>query len=293
LIIENKKLTGERALFRSKNAIIENCTFCDGESPLKHSQAIEVKNSTFLWRYPLWYCHDLKVNHSSFNIDTRAGFWYSNRVTVTDTKLESPKNFRHCNDLTLNNVIITGGEETLWSCENVNATNLTSEGNYFCKGTTNAQFDGLKLVGKYSFDDTSNITIVNSYLDTKDPFWNSHDIIVKDSYIKGEYIGWNSKNLTFINCTIESLQGFCYIDNLKLINCKLPNTSYAFEYCSVDAEIIGKIDSILNPKSGVIKADEIGTLILEENEINTNNVIIDCKKINEKQSIVSWRNNQQ
>ncbi|WP_330635186.1 aminotransferase class I/II-fold pyridoxal phosphate-dependent enzyme [Lachnospira sp.] len=66
------------------------------------------------------------------------------------------------------------------------------------------------------------------------------------------------RNLTFVNCTIESLQGFCYIDNLTLKNCKLINTSLAFEFVeNVDAQITTKIDSVFNPISGTIKADEI------------------------------------
>ena len=40
------------------------------------------------------------------------------------------------------------------------------------------------------------------------------NVTVYDSFITGEYLGWNAKNLTLINCTIESLQGLCYIDNL-------------------------------------------------------------------------------
>ena len=60
---------------------------------------------------------------------------------------------------------------------------------------------------------------------------------VYDSTIIGEYLAWNSKNVTFINCTIESLQGLCYIENLKMINCTLMNTTLAFEYCeNIDVE---------------------------------------------------------
>ena len=51
--------------------------------------------------------------------------------------------------------------------------------------------------------------------------------------------------------------GMCYIDNLGDENCKLINTTLAFEYSSVDAKIHGTIDSVLNPSSGVIRADEI------------------------------------
>ena len=65
---------------------------------------------------------------------------------------------------------------------------------------------------------------------SKDAFWNCENVTVYDSIIIGEYLGWNSKNLCFVNCTIESNQGFCYIDGLKLENCTLLNTNLAFEY---------------------------------------------------------------
>ena len=87
---------------------------------------------------------------------------------------------------------------------------------------------------------------------------------VYDSFLSGEYLGWNAKNLTLIRCTIESLQGLCYIDNLVLKDCRLLNTTLAFEYSTVDATVRGKIDSVLNPTGGVIRADEIGELILDK-----------------------------
>ena len=44
-IIKNKVLVGERALFQIENAEIEDCTFEDGESPLKETKNINLKNS--------------------------------------------------------------------------------------------------------------------------------------------------------------------------------------------------------------------------------------------------------
>lgn len=37
-------------------------------------------------------------------------------------------------------------------------------------------------------------------------------------------------------------------------NCRLLNTTLAFEYSTVEAEIVGKIDSVLNPSKGTIIA---------------------------------------
>ena len=84
----------------------------------------------------------------------------------------------------------------------------------------------------------------------------------------GEYLGWNSKNVTFENCTIESLQGLCYMDNVKLINCTLMNTNLAFEFSTVDAEVVSNIISVTNPISGVIKARKIDDIILDPNLVN-------------------------
>ena len=128
-----------------------------------------------------------------------------------------------------------------------------------CKNLT---ADDLTLVGNYSFDGCKNVVIRNSRLLSKDAFWNAEEVTVYDSFISGEYLGWNSGKITLINCTIESLQGMCYIQNLVMKNCRLINTTLAFEYSNV--EIIGKVDSVLNPGSGLIRADRIGELLMDE-----------------------------
>ena len=98
------------------------------------------------------------------------------------------------------------------------------------------------------------------------------------SFISGEYLGWNAKNLTLINCTIESLQGMCYIENLVMKNCRLIHTALAFEYSTVDAQIQGKIDSVLNPSGGIIRTDEIGELIIEKDKVDPAKTRIICQK---------------
>ena len=130
------------------------------------------------------------------------------------------------------------------------------------------EIDNLSLDGNYPFDGGQNITVRNSRLLSKDAFWNAENVTVSDSYILGEYLGWNSKNLTFINCTIESLQGLCYIQNLVMKNCRLINTTLAFEYSTVDAQIDNSIDSVLNPTSGIIRAESIKELIIEKDKVD-------------------------
>ena len=61
-------------------------------------------------------------------------------------------------------------------------------------------------------------------------------------------------------------------------NCKLINTTLAFEYSSVDAEITSTIDSVLNPSSGTIRAEAIKELIVEKDKVDPSKTTIICKE---------------
>lgn len=275
--IKQKYFEGERALFGSNELNIEDTIFDNGESPLKESHNINIKGCSFKWKYPLWYCTNIEVNDSIWFEMARAGIWYTNNIRMSNTFIEAPKNFRRCENVVLRNVQFPNAAETLWNCNKVSMENVSAKGNYFAMNTDNMNIDGLTLLGDYSFDGSHNVEIHNSKLISKDAFWNSENIIVYDSYITGEYLGWNAKNLTLINCTIESLQGMCYIDNLIMKNCKLINTTLAFEYSTVDADISSKIDSVINPSGGRITADSIDKLIIEKDKVDPSKTIIVCR----------------
>ena len=116
-------------------------------------------------------------------------------------------------------------------------------------------------------------------MNSKDSFWNCENVVIYDSTIIGEYFGWNSKNLTLINCTIDSNQGLCYIEGLKMINCKLLNTNLCFELCKdIDAIINSNIISVKNPINGRIEANSIGEIILDENMIDPSKTKIIVKE---------------
>ncbi len=267
-IITREFLTGERALFKRENLLVEDTIFDDGESPLKECSNIELTGSMFKWKYPLWYCRHITARNCTWFEMARAGVWYSDDVVVEDAVIQAPKNFRRCNGLTLNRVFMPNASETLWHCNDVVLSDVTARGDYFAMNSANMKIDNFKLDGNYSFDGGRNIELRNGNLLSKDAFWNSENVTVYDSFISGEYLGWNSQNLTLINCTIESLQGLCYIDNLVMKNCRLINTTLAFEYSKVDAQIEGRIDSVMNPTSGTIKAEKIGTLIMEKDKVD-------------------------
>ncbi len=275
--IKRKKLTGERALFREAGVRVVDSVFSDGESPLKESRSIHLVGDMFKWKYPLWYASDILAENCTLFEMARAGVWYSDRVTMRDCAIEAPKNFRRCRDLTLEHVSFSNAAETVWHCNGVRLSDVTAKGDYFAMNSENMEVEELTLFGNYSFDGVKNVTIRSSRLLTKDAFWNSENVTVYDSFISGEYLGWNAKNLTLINCTVESLQGLCYIDNLVMRNCKLIDTTLAFEYSTVDVEIDGEIDSVFNPTSGRIRADRIGELILEADKIDPTKTDIVCR----------------
>lgn len=287
--IRQQRLTGERALFDSHDLKIVDCIFEDGESPLKESSNLEIEGTLFRWKYPLWYSKNIKVSDSNWFEMARAGVWYTDNIEVKNAVIQAPKNFRRCKNLSLKDVTFTDAKETLWSCNGVKVVNSSAKGDYFAMNSDNMEFDGFILDGNYSFDGCKNVVIRNSRLLSKDAFWNTDNVTVYDSFISGEYLGWNAKNLTLVNCTIESLQGMCYIDNLVMKNCKLINTTLAFEYSSVEAQISTKIDSVLNPESGTITAPEIGELILEKDQINPEKTIIKCESVLKTSEQVEWR----
>lgn len=258
------EFSGERALYGSAGLKIRDSVFLDGESPLKESRDIEVTSSEFRYKYPLWYCRNVKVSGTTWQELGRSGVWYTDGISVKDCVIHAPKNFRRCRDVSIEDTLLDNAQETLWTCDGVTLKNVRAKGDYFGMNSSHVRVDGLELDGNYAFDGGRDIEVRNSRLTSKDCFWNCENVTVYDSYIDGEYLAWNTRNITFVNCTIRSNQGLCYIDGLKMVHCRLVDTKLAFERCyGIDAEIDGHVDSVLNPGSGRIVAGSIWEKIIE------------------------------
>ena len=286
--VNQQFLTGERAMFQASDCHISYCTFADGESPLKESGNLEIDNTLFKWKYPLWYCKNVTMKDSTLFDMARAGIWYTENISIADTIIEAPKTFRRTKGIRLRNVDMPNAAETLWNCRDIEMKRVMAKGDYFAMNSSNIVAENFDLVGNYSFDGCSNVEIHNSRLLSKDAFWNAENVTVYDSFISGEYLGWNSRNITLINCTIESLQGMCYIDNLIMKNCRLLNTTLAFEYSQADVEIIGSVDSVLNPKGGIIRADRIGELIMDGRKVKIDQTKIEAEEIVKRSDMAEW-----
>ena len=262
---KDKTYNEERALFASKDAVIECCTFEDGESPLKESSDIKIYKSTFKWKYPVWYCNNVVLENSVLEETARSGIWYTKNIKVINSTINAPKTFRRAENILLDNVTMPNAKESLWNCRDITICNSKIKGDYLGMNSENIEVLNLELDGNYLFDGSKNIVVKNSILNSKDSFWNCENVTIINCRIIGEYLGWNSKNVTFINCHIESHQALCYMQNVKLVNCELVNSDLCFEYCSnIDADITTEIDSVKNPYSGIISSPKIKELIMDE-----------------------------
>lgn len=266
--IEEQYFEGERSLFGLHDAQVTLTTFGQGESPLKESSELELKDVLFTWKYPLWYSENIKVKNTIFETMARSGIWYTKKLVMSDSTLQAPKLFRRCEDISLKNVHFSDATETFWNCKKIKLKNVTATGDYFGMNSEDIYVDQLDLIGNYAFDGAKNVEIHNSTLVSKDAFWNCENVVIYDSKISGEYLAWNTKKITFINCTLESEQGLCYIKHLTLKKCRVLQTDLAFEYCQdIDATIETTLESIKNPINGQITAKQIKKVIFNDPKI--------------------------
>ena len=264
--IANQTFDEERALYNLHETDVTNCRFAgeaDGESVLKECRKISVQNCFFSLRYPLWHAKEFTLVSSSMDDKTRAPLWYSNRGNIIGCRIDGIKCLRECKEININKCEVISPEFG-WRCKKVKITNSKIDSMYFLFESQNVEINNIKMSGKYSFQYMKNLHIRNSELNTKDAFWHSKNVLVENSIVKGEYLGWFSENLTLINCKIIGTQPLCYCKNLKLINCTMEDTDLSFEYSDVHADVKGHIISVKNPKSGLIKADSVGEIIMED-----------------------------
>lgn len=226
----------------------------------------------------MWYSKKIMAEKITLVETARSGIWYTDDIVITNSMIQAPKTFRRSSNIKLDKVELPNAEETLWNCSDIVLNNVTAVGKYFGMNSKSIVVDHFHLSGNYGFDGGENIEIDHAHIISKDCFWNCKNVVVRNSTIIGEYLGWNSKNVTFINCTIESNQGMCYMDNLKMIDCRLIHTDLAFEYSTVHAEISTPIESIKNPISGRIEAESIGNIIFDDPNIQVEQTKISVSK---------------
>ncbi len=279
-IIRNKNFDEERALYRLQDALVENCRFAgeaDGESFLKESDRITVKDCYMDLRYPMWHTTDLTLLGCEMTERCRAALWYVRNARIENCRFGGIKALRECENILLKECAAVSPEFG-WRCRRLRVEGGKIEAEYAFFECEDLTAEGLTLCGKYSFQYTKNALVTNCNCKTKDAFWHAENVTVKDCVLDGEYIGWYSKGLTLINCRIKGTQPFCYANGLTLVGCTMEDCDLAFEYSDVQADIRGGIVSVKNPLRGKIEADEIGEIILSNSKYETNAEIVRRKE---------------
>ena len=263
-IIENLTFDEERALYGEKNLVMRNCRFdgpADGESAFKECANVTVEGAFMNLRYPFWHDHGLALRDVEMTGLCRAALWYSENVTIEDSRLHGIKALRECADVRMRGCDIVSPEFG-WSTRGIEMEGCTATSEYFMMRSRGLRLRGVRFSGKYSFQYVEDAVIEGCELDTKDAFWHARNVVVRDSVVRGEYLGWYSQNVTFENCTIIGTQPLCYCRELRLVNCRMEGCDLAFERSHVHAEITTPIESVKNPLAGSrVCAPAVGEVI--------------------------------
>ena len=264
--IQNQTFDQERALYGSSGILVKHCSFdgpADGESAFKECQNVQVEHSYFNLRYPFWHNHGLSIRDSEMTELCRAALWYSDHITIENTKLHGIKALRECADVKMRDCDIISPEFG-WSVRGIDMEDCTAESEYFMMRSDHLHFKNVRMKGKYSFQYIEDSTFENCVFDTKDAFWHAKNIVVQDSVVRGEYLAWYCENVTFLRCKIIGTQPLCYCKNLKLIDCEMEGADFAFERSDVQATVTTPVISIKNPYSGRISVPAVGEIIRDD-----------------------------
>lgn len=267
--IQNQIFDAERAFYGSNDILVKDCFFdgpADGESAFKECSNVQVEHSFFNLRYPFWHDHGLVIRDSEMTELCRAALWYSDHITIENTKLHGIKALRECADVKMAGCNIVSPEFG-WFVRGIEMEDCNAESEYFMMRSANLYFTNVRMKGKYSFQYVEDSVFENCTFDTKDAFWHAKNIVIRDSVVKGEYLAWYCENVTFENCKIIGTQPLCYCKGLKLINCKMIDCDLAFERSDVEATITTSVVSIKNPLVGShIMVPAVGEIIRDIEE---------------------------
>lgn len=261
--IRERTFDEERALYGLAHATLEHVSFAgpaDGESALKECTDLDIRDSRFELRYPLWHVSGLKLRESVLTDTCRAGLWYTSDARIAHSQLLGIKALRECDRVHIEDSTIVS-EEFGWKSRHVTLVRSSVEGEYPFFGSSDLRLVGCSLRGKYSFQYVEDLVIEGGVFDTKDAFWHAKRVTVRNATLKGEYLGWYSEDLTLIGCRIEGTQPLVHCRNLTVVDCEMVGCDLTFEGSEVQARVRGHVDSIRDPKSGHIEVESVGEIV--------------------------------
>lgn len=264
--IEGKTFDEERALYGLCHARIRDCSFtgpADGESAVKECEDIVAERCVCNLRYPFWHVRGLTIRDCDITENGRAALWYSEHIDIEDTKLHGIKALRECSDVSVRNCDIVSNEFG-WFSRNFSMHDCTAKSDYFMLHARNVECADVKFTGKYALQYMHDCVFERCDITSRDAFWHARNVTVRDCVLKGEFLGWYSDHLTLERCRIISSQPLCYCTNLRLVDCEVVDSDLCFEKSDIHAVITTRVDSIKNPRSGVIVLPGVDELIRDD-----------------------------
>ena len=190
--IEHQTFDAERSLYGSRDLTVRRCNFdgpADGESAFKECTNVGAEDCFFNLRYPFWHDHGLTIRNCELTGLCRAALWYSDHITIEDTKLHGIKALRECSQVKMTGCDIVS-PEIGWSVHNMEMEDCDAQAEYFMMRSTGLRFRNVRMKGKYSFKYIEDAVFEDCDFDTKDAFWHAKNVVVRNSTVKGEYLAW-------------------------------------------------------------------------------------------------------
>ena len=126
------------------------------------------------------------------------------------------------------------------------------------------EITGSRLHGIKAVRECGHIRLIDCDIDSQEFGWKCTEITMKDCTVNSEYLFFDSKNVTLSDIKMTGKYSFQYMENLVIENCTMEETDLAFEYSDVEADIIGNVMSVKNPRSGRIILDSVDEVIMED-----------------------------
>ena len=187
-IIEDQTFDAERALYGSRDIMVKDCSFdgpADGESAFKECSNVQAEHSFFNLRYPFWHDQGLIIRDCELTQACRAALWYSDHITIENTKLHGIKALRECSDAVIRGCDILSPEFG-WSSRKIEMENCDAESEYFMMRSFGLRFTNVRMKGKYSFQYIKDSVFEDCTFDTKDAFWHAKNVIVRNCTVKAD-----------------------------------------------------------------------------------------------------------
>lgn len=275
---KNQTFNGDKILCDSKDILIYDSTFTSEEDILclKNSENVKMYNVTFTSKMPLWHCVDIELHNGSFDLLKSRPLWHCESVLLRYAEFYANKSIRHSSTIRCQNITVDHANEFSWKNDHITINDSVIIGDTPIYECSNVKLSNTKITGDTALNYVNTADIRRCQIDSNNSLWYSEDVTISGSKLNGDYIGWYSKNLTIKDSVINSTHSFYSCENLKIENCIFKTSDSLFEDSTITVHVISPLESIINPKSGIITAKSIGKAILNSEvkdnvEINVEN----------------------